>query len=107
MRTLNDIVPPSRRKEMEPPMSMSGDPSNREPLNLAVERRSRFPYITLLIVALVIIASLGALFYFSKAEVDVTPSSVSAQVQGTFTASTSGGTGTLPFQIITAQKIAS
>ena len=88
-------------------MSMGGDPSNQEPLNLAVERRSRFPYITLLILALIIIASVGALFYFSKAEVDVTPSSVSAQVQGTFTASTSGGTGTLPFQIITAQKIAS
>lgn len=108
MRTFNDIVPPSRRKEMGPPAqtttSVDG-PSNRPPLNLAAEGRSRFPFITLGLVLIVIIVSIGALFYFSKAEVDVTPSSVSAAIQSSFTASNSSGT--LPFQIITAQKIAS
>ena len=80
-------------------------PSDRAPLNLAAERKFKFPYVTLIVVAIVIIFSVGALFYFSKAEVDVTPSSASAAIQSSFTASESGGT--LPFQIITAQKIAS
>jgi hypothetical protein len=80
-------------------------PSDRAPLNLTAERKFKFPYITLSVVAIIIIVSVGALFYFSKAEVDVTPSSVSAAIQSSFTASESAGT--LPFQIITAQKIAS
>ena len=102
MRTLNDIVPPSRRKDMG--TALDG-PSNRPPLNLTAERHARFPYTTLIIAAIIIAGSVGALFYFSKAEVRVTPSSVSAAVQGSFTASTNGGA--LPFQVITAQKIAS
>ena len=107
MRTLNDIIPPSRRKEMEaqgPGQSMDL-PNNRAPLNIAAERGSRFPYLLLSIIAGIIIVSVGALLYFSKAEVDVTPSSVSAAIQGSFSASQSGGA--LPFQILTAQKIAS
>ncbi len=100
MRTLNDIIPPSRRKEVRPPTAMS-----REPLNLSNERPPKFPYMTLGVVALVILASIGALFYFSAAKVEVTPSTVSAAVQNSFTATQSSGA--LPFEIITAQKIAS
>ena len=102
MRTLNDIIPPSRRKDMGlPPIT----PASREPLNLSQTRPPRFPYLTLCIVALVVAASVGALFYFSAARIDIIPSTVSAAVQNPFTASRSGGT--LPFEIITAQKIAS
>ncbi len=99
MRTLNDIIPPSRRKEAGSAME------NQGPLNLAAERRTKFPYLTVIIAVLVIAVSLGTLRYFSKAEVDVTPSTISATIQNSFTASQSAGT--LPFQIITAQKIAS
>ncbi|NNM84087.1 hypothetical protein HKL94_02645 [Candidatus Parcubacteria bacterium] len=99
MRTLNDIIPPSRRKEAGP------SAENQGPLNFAVKRRAKFPYLTIIITALVIIISLGTLVYFSKAEVDVTPNSLTATIQNSFTASQSGGD--LPFQIITAQKIAS
>ncbi len=99
MRTLNDIIPPSRRKEAGPSAESQG------PLNLAVKRRAKFPYLTIIITVLVIIISLGTLIYFSKAEVDVTPNTLSATIQNSFTASQSGGD--LPFQIITAQKIAS
>ncbi len=99
MRTLNDIIPPSRRKEAGSAME------NQGPLNLAAERRTKFPYPTVIIAVLVIAVSLGTLRYFSKAEVDVTPSTISATIQNSFTASQSAGT--LPFQIITAQKIAS
>ena len=100
MRKLDDIIPPSRRRETEP-LSKA---FHREPLNLA-DRPFKFPYVTLIAVALVIIVSIGALFYFSSARVLVTPNTVSAAVQSSFTANQS--TGTLPYEIITAQKIAS
>ncbi len=100
MRTLDDIVPPSRRKEMEP----MGQSTGRGPLKLS-ERPPKFPFTTLIAVALVIVASIGALFYFSSSKIEVTPSTVSAAVQSSFTATQSSGS--LPFEIITAQKIAS
>lgn len=65
----------------------------------------RFPYSTLIAVVLIIAASVGALFYFSSAKVKVTPNTVSAAVQSSFTATQSSGT--LPYEVITAQKIAS
>lgn len=80
-----------------------------EPVSITREpfrpTRSRFPYGTLVAILLVIVASLVALFYFSSAKVEVTPNSVSAAVQSSFTATASSGD--LPFEIITAQKIAS
>ncbi len=96
MHTLDDIIPPSRRKEMESASNNSGQESRR---------RSRFPFGTLIIVVLVIVVSIGALFYFSSAKVEITPNAVSAAVQNSFTASQSGGS--LPFEIVTAQKTAS
>lgn len=101
MRTLNDITPPSRRKEVEPlsrPIA-----SDRGPLLLS-ERPPRFPYATLIAIVLVIVLSIGALFYFSSAKVNVTPNTVSAAVQSSFTANQSDGT--LPYEVITAQKVA-
>jgi len=101
MRTLNDITPPSRRREQE-----SGSESyttDRTPLRI-VDRTPRFPIITLVVTLLVIGGSVGALVYFSSARVEVTANSVSAAVQGSFTANQS--TGTLPYEIITTQKVA-
>lgn len=69
------------------------------------EHPPKFPYTTLIAVVLVIAASLGALSYFSSAKIEVTPSTVSAAVQSSFTAMESGGA--LPYELITAQKIAS
>jgi hypothetical protein len=96
MHTLDDIIPPSRRKEMESASNNSGQESRR---------RSRFPFGTFIIVVLVIAVSIGALFYFSSAKVEITPNTVSAAVQNSFTANQSGGS--LPFEIVTAQKTAS
>jgi len=59
---------------------------------------------TLGVVAVIIAVSIGALFYFSSAEVDVTQNTISAAVQSSFTATKSAGA--LPFEIITAQKTA-
>lgn len=101
MRTLNDIIPPSRRKDAD---SINNSIS-REPLNLSADKPPKFPYTTLGVVALVVFVSIGALFYFSTAKVEVIPSTVSAAVQSSFTANKSSGS--LPFEIITSQKIAS
>lgn len=100
MHTLDDIIPPSRRKEAAP---LSSRPAGNNGQNLP--SRSRFPYMTLVVVVAVIAVSIGALFYFSSAEIDVTPNTVSVAVQNSFTATQS--TGALPFEIITAQKVAS
>lgn len=101
MHTLNDIIPPSRRKEA----LQQNKTTNPEPLNFSSERPRKFPYITLGIVALAIFVSVGTLLYFSVARVEIIPKTVSASVQNSFTASKSGGA--LPFEIITAQKTAS
>ena len=75
----------------------------REPLRLT-PKAPRFPYAMLIGIFVVIFLSIGALFYFSSAQVKVTPNAVTAAVQNSFTADKS--TGALPFEIITAQKIA-
>lgn len=90
-----------------PPSSNNAVSGGRPPEEPAMrpERTSRFPYATLVAVVLVIILSAGILFYFRSAKIEVTPTTASAAVQNSFTASQNGGT--LPFQIITAQKVAS
>ncbi|MBI2410041.1 hypothetical protein HYV30_03310 [Candidatus Kaiserbacteria bacterium] len=97
MRTLNDIVPPSRRKDGE------GEGRRAEPLIVA-KRPPRFSHTSLLAILFVIAVSVGVLFYFSTAKVEITPSSISAAVQNTFTATPSGD---LPYEVITVEKVAS
>jgi len=98
----DDIIPPSRRRESEPLSTANSDESKAVYI---ASKKTRFPYVTILIVLIIVAASAGALFYFSSAKIDVTPNTLSTTVQSSFTASqTSGG---LPFKVITAQKIAS
>ncbi len=101
MRTLEDIIPPSRRKEIE---SSGNYPAPEQRPLRAAGRPPKFPYATLTAAVLVIVASIGALFYFSSAKVDVTPTTVSAAVQSSFTANQNSGT--LPYEVVTAQKVA-
>lgn len=102
MRTLDDIIPPSRRRETEP-LSQQVGASGRK--TRGSEQPPKFPFVTIIAVILVIATSVGVLFYFSSSKVEVTPNTVSAAVQSSFTATKSSGS--LPFEIITAQKIAS
>lgn len=97
MRTINDIVPPSRRSE--------SDTATNRPASRSSQSSGGFPFKTVLAVLVVIGLSLGALYYFSSAKVEVTPNTVSAAVQSSFTATQS--TGDLPYEIISAQKVAS
>lgn len=98
MRTFDDIIPPSRRSEGQMPSAKPRPP-------LEPPKRPRFPYATLLGALAIIALSVGALFYFSTAKVTITPNSASAAVENNFTATKSSGA--LPFEIITAEKIAS
>lgn len=98
MRKLDDIVPPSRRKEagsQSPFIASTNSVSVRSP---------RFPYTTIGIVLVIIAVSVAVLFYFSSAKVEVTPNTASTAVQSSFTASQDSGE--LPFSVITAEKIA-
>lgn len=87
-------------REAAPPQAPQG---SREPLRLR-PRPPRFPYATLFGILIVIVASLGALFYFSSAEVDITPNTAQVAVQSSFTADKT--TGALPFQVISSKKVA-
>lgn len=99
MRTFDDILPPSRRKDSESVSSSGKNMLDSSP------HQPKFPFATILAVVLVVGASLGVLSYFSSAKIEVTPDTVSAAVQGTFSGVESNGA--LPYEIITAQKIAS
>lgn len=98
MRTINDIVPPSVRKATR-------STSNNESREYDSKPQQSFPYKTLIAVVVVIVICFGVLSYFSTSRVDISPSTFSAAVQAPFTATP--GTGDLPYEIVTSQKIAS
>jgi len=108
MRTFDDIIPPSRRKtETGAPLSVvNGRPPLPPPppraLPPGVPRR-RFPYITIIVALVVIGVSIFALIRFSSAKVEILPMTTSVEVQGSYSA---GASTALPFQIITAKKVA-
>lgn len=98
MRTLDDIIPPSRRKQEGQPLA----PEEQAP---RLRSSSRFPYATALIALLIVAASAGVLMYFSSARVEITPNTVSVATQGSFTAGKNPGM--IPFQVISVKKDAS
>lgn len=107
MRTFDDIIPPSRRKitqEDEGPLQNNDfrRPSPPPPPPRGSPRH-HFPYITLIVALLVIGASVMALIRFSSAKVEIDPITTSLAVQGEYTA---GATGGMPFQLITAKRVA-
>lgn len=120
-RTITDIIPPSRRKAMEeggslpqafpaaappavpPPPPPPPRPLSDEPFSMDGGRR-RFPLGTAAIVLAIVALCIGALYYFSGAEVKVAPTVNSAFVSGEFTAV--AGSGDLPFEIVTVEKTA-
>ncbi len=116
-RTLNDIIPPSRRRQMEaqqgmqpeaytPPTESAPPSFNPPPTRPVMPRRGgrRFPYGTALIALLVVAVSAGVLFAFSGAKVEITPTTNAAYVSGEFTATRASGD--LPFEVVTVDKTA-
>jgi hypothetical protein len=111
-RTLNDIIPPSRRRTMVEDSAGSPPPMPPRPLSDRPSKPPRaprsgkgFPYGTALVALLVIAGGVAALYYFSGAKVVVTPESNTSSVSSDFTAT--AGSGDLPFEVVTDQKTAS
>lgn len=100
MRTFEDIIPPSKRKVMETETSSVRAPAASAP----PERGRRFPYLLTIIVLAVVGLSVGALYLFSGARIEVDPTTDPVLVSTTLTAL--AGTSTLPFQIVSVEKMA-
>lgn len=105
-RTINDIIPPSRRRAMEEP-GREPEPSEppATPRTPRHRSRSRFPWGTALVALIVVIACIGGLYFFSGAMVEIVPTSNTGTVSGAFTATPSSGD--LPFILVNVQKTAS
>lgn len=129
-RTINDILPPSRRRGMTPegtspeplhaptpitsqipnstpldtPRPSSMPPMQTPPPRVRIRTGGGFPYGTALIALIVVAISAGVLYAFSGAKVSITPASQVATVGANFTAT--NGAGDLPFTVITVTKTA-
>lgn len=103
MRKLDDIIPPSRRKEFELRSSVSKQPPFDATAEVPKPERG-FPYQTVGGALLIIVAVTLALVYFDSAKVEVTPASAAVSVKGDFTALS--GSGELPFEVVRVEKVA-
>lgn len=104
MRKLDDIIPPSRRREFEATGEMRPASSDLR-MPTRGQTPSGFPYRTAIVAVLVTAGALGALFYFGGAKVVATPASAQVSVATSLTAEL--GQGDLPFEVIRVEKVAS
>lgn len=123
-KTITDIIPPSRRRQLEqagelppqevpayapPPPSMPPPPprplSDTGPEYTPGGPRRSFPWGIALIALIIVLASAGALYAFSGAEVTITPTSSVTNVSGNFTATYNSGD--LPYALVTVDKTVS
>lgn len=107
-KTLNDIIPPSRRKaagmdiEMAPPVRRTPPAPRMRPE--PAPRRGGFPFLIVGIAVIVILGCVASLLFFSKSRVVVTPSTFDGPVSAALTATPS--VGDLPYELITVEKTA-
>lgn len=114
-RNLNDIIPPSRRKALSvdsgiaelpvPAPVQYSRPSKPQKPARGMRAPSRFPVGTAVVALLVVLASGGALYFFSKAQVTVVPMQREVDASGEHVAT--AGSGLLPFVVISVEKVAS
>jgi hypothetical protein len=119
-KTIEDIIPPSRRRQMtaeSAPEQVPKIPTNTSslppvppmpptpPSRVRINTGRSFPYGTALTALIVIVICAGVLYAFSNARVDVTPRTQMATVNADFSATR--GAGDLPFDVITVTKTAS
>ncbi|MBU0749994.1 hypothetical protein KKH15_00560 [Patescibacteria group bacterium] len=110
-RTLNDIIPPSKRRAMGQEVDTSASEGPQMPRIRPGKRPKgnggsrRFPMGTA-IVALIVVLGCGAAFYaFASTSVEITPTTNEAYVSSDFTAT--AGAGELPFEVITVETTVS
>src|SRR4051812_48339959 len=104
-KTITDIIPPSRRRQMEQEAGMGGEyvpptstftappppprPVDDRPVRPGGDNRrlsSGFPWGIAIIALVIVVASVGALIAFANAKVTITPKTTQANVTGNFTA---------------------
>ncbi len=108
-KTITDIIPPSRRKEMtgeQAPATSMGDmqmPPPPPPRFESARPRKRFPMKLLIAAGVVVLLAIGVLLAFGGAKVEATPVARVATVSSTFSATPSAGD--LPYQVITAEAL--
>jgi hypothetical protein len=121
-KSIEDIIPPSRRRMMEASNPTSVPVSSVPPPNstnfsdttapqvpprprMQIKTGRSFPYGTALIALLVIALSAGALYVFSGAKVEITQNNQETTVSGDFTAT--AGTGSdLSYSVLSVNKSA-
>ena len=119
-KTIDDIIPPSRRRMMDsmeraPITPIPPAPNNSTPLppmnppqspsHIKIRVGKSFPYGTALIVLVVVVVCAGALYAFAGAQVKITPATLTTNVSGDFTAT--NGSGDLPYVVVSVTKTAS
>ncbi|CAN5736043.1 hypothetical protein BH11PAT2_BH11PAT2_10080 [soil metagenome] len=120
-KTITDIIPPSRRRQMEQESGQSVSTDNSDYATASYEPpqppprpvsdlpyrannggRRRFPYGIAIIALIIVAGSAGALYAFASAKVTITPTTSTANVSGDFSATFA--TGDLPYQLINVDK---
>lgn len=104
-KTINDIIPPSRRRamEMESDDGMNVPPPTRTG---SYDRpRKKFPWGLIIAIVIILGISVGALYAFAGARVEVQPTSGEATIDSDFIATAAAGE--LPFEIVSVDKVAS
>ncbi len=102
-RTLEDIIPPSRRRE-----AATADRLQDTPLQKSAPRRTsrnRFAYKPALVALVVIAVAIGILFLLSGSQIKIDPMTASAHLDGSFTANAST-TSKFPFAVVSVEKLA-
>lgn len=106
-KTINDIILPSRRRAMEAEEGVAPPPtppSSSGPSSYSRPRR-RFPWGLVIAIVLILAVSIGALYAFAGARVEITPTSGDAAITGEFSATAAAGE--LPFEVVSIDSIAS
>ncbi|HQU07826.1 MAG: hypothetical protein B7X04_01080 [Parcubacteria group bacterium 21-54-25] len=103
-RTLEDIIPPSRRRAME--QQEQSSEHGTEPKQPHPPRTRRNSYKPALIAGVIIVLAVGALYFLSGASVTIDPMTNTAPLSLSLAAYAST-TSPLPFALVTVEKIAS
>lgn len=101
-KTLNDIIPPSRRREVT---EHADGPSSRpvRPQHPLQVPRRRMPWGTIFVALLVVGLSAAILFIFSRAEVTVSKKSTTVTVDAVLSATPSGGS--LTYEVVFVERV--
>ncbi len=104
-KTLEDIIPPSRRRTSSTRQQDVSDNDLRFNSENKHSSKRRFSYTPAVVAGVVIVIAGIALFMFSNTRIQIDPMTATANLSGTFTASASTTTP-LPFAVISVKKVA-